>query len=148
MDMLQNVLGGLGGDQKERMRDFSNRYQDGSPHEGYSDDEANEHYGQIAGRLPSDEYESSAEQAFNRMSPQERREFAAWLKQRGGDQYGDETDDPRELARMTNRVQQEQPNILQQAFGQGGALSNPIAKVAVAGIAAMAAQRLLGGNRF
>lgn len=31
--------------------------------------------------------------------------------------------------------------------GTGGPLDNPIAKVALAGIAAMAAQRLLGGRR-
>ena len=147
MDMLQNVLGSLGGDQQDRMRDFSNRYQDGSPLEGYSDDEASETYGQLAGRLPRDQYEASAEEAFSRLSPQERREFATWLRERGDARLGDDRlEDPHELARETSRIQQEQPNVLQQVFGQGGALSNPIAKAAVAGIAAMAAQRILGGR--
>ena len=145
MDMLQNVLGSLGGDQQKKMRDFSDRYQDGSPLEGYSDEEARDHYGQLASRLPNEEYEASAEQSFSRLSPEQRREFATWLRQRGGSglPHGD-VDDARVLARETARVQQEQPNILQQAFGQGGALSNPIAKAAVAGIAAMAAQRMFG----
>jgi len=34
--------------------------------------------------------------------------------------------------------------MLHQLLGQGGALSNPMAKVAVAGIAAMAAKHFLG----
>ena len=145
MDMLQNVLGSLGGDQQNKIRDFSNRYQDGSPLEGYSDDEARDTYGQLASRLPREEYEASAEQSFSRLTPDQRREFATWLRQRGGTGLADDgIDDPRVLARETSRVHQEQPNILQQAFGQGGALSNPIAKAAVAGIAAMAAQRMFG----
>jgi hypothetical protein len=147
MDMLQNVLGGLTGDQPDKLRDFSRRYQDGPPDQGYSDQEARDSYGQLASRLPNDEYEQSAEAAFSRLSPEQRRQFGEWLQQRtGGSATNALTDDPRELARATSRVQQEQPNLLQQAFGEGGALSNPIAKVAVAGIAAMAAQRLFGNR--
>ena len=148
MDMLQNVLKGLNGDEPDRLRDFSRRYQDGPPDQGYTDQEAKEHYGTLAGRLPTGEYEASAEDAFSRLSPQERRQSGEWLEQRsGGRVQTATTDDPRELARATNQVQQEQPNLLQQVFGEGGALSNPIAKMAVAGIAAMAAQRMFGNKR-
>lgn len=147
MDMLQKALGGLGGEQADKLKDFSRRYQDGPPDQGYTDDEAREQYGQVAGRLPSAEYEASAEQAFSRLSPQQRQEFAEWLRQRGGGRFdAGLTDDPRDLARTTSQIQQEQPNLLQQAFGEGGMLSNPIAKAAVAGIAAMAAQRMFGNR--
>ena len=147
MDMLQNALGGLSGDQPDKLRDFSRRYQDGPPDQGYSDDEARESYGQLATRLPNDEYEQSAEAAFSRLSPEQRRQFGQWLQERTGGQTNiSATDDPRQLAQATSRVQQENPNLLQQAFGEGGALSNPIAKMAVAGIAAMAAQRLFGNR--
>ncbi len=143
MDMLQKALGGLGGEQSDKLRDFSRRYQDGPPDQGYSDDEAREHYGQVAGRLPSGEYEASAEQAFSRLSPEQRGQFAEWLRERSGGRFDPgSTDDPRDLARATSQVQQEQPNLLQQAFGEGGMLSNPVAKMAVAGIAAIAAQRM------
>jgi hypothetical protein len=147
VDMLQNVLKGLNGDQPDRLRDFSRRYQDGPPDQGYTDQEASEHYGTLASRLPNDEYETSANDAFSRLSPEQRRQFGQWLEERSGGRVSTSSiDDPRELARATSQVQQEQPNILQQAFGEGGALSNPIAKMAVAGIAAMAAQRMFGNR--
>jgi hypothetical protein len=145
MDMLQNVIGSLGGDQPDKLRDFAQRYQAGRPDEGYSDQEASESYGQLATRLATDEYEQSAEAAFSRLSPDQRRQFGEWLRERTGGQVTP-ADTPRDLAQATARVQQEQPNLLQQAFGEGGALSNPIAKIAVAGIAAMAAQRLFGNR--
>jgi hypothetical protein len=147
MDMLQNVLGSLGGDQQDKLRDFSRRYQDGRPDQGYSDDEARQSYDQLAGRLPAREYESSAEEAFARLSPDERRQFGEWLQQRTGGRFPTAgTDDPHDLARAASQAREEQPNLLQQAFGEGGMLSNPIAKMAVAGIAAMAAQRMFGNK--
>jgi hypothetical protein len=42
--------------------------------------------------------------------------------------------------------QQQQPDVLQSLFGKGGALGNPLAKAAVAGIAAMAAKQFLSGQ--
>ena len=57
---------------------------------------------------------------------------------------------PGELAEMTTSLREQQPSIFEQLLGKGGtggALDNPIAKVALAGIAAMAAQRILGGRR-
>jgi hypothetical protein len=47
------------------------------------------------------------------------------------------------MADGVTQLQQEQPNLLQQIFGQGGALSNPLARAAAAGITAMVAQRLM-----
>jgi hypothetical protein len=51
---------------------------------------------------------------------------------------------------MTTRVRDKEPNIFEQILGKGGTggmFDNPIAKIATAGIAAMAAQKLLGGRR-
>jgi hypothetical protein len=59
-------------------------------------------------------------------------------------------DDPGQLADMTTSLRDKDPNILEQLMGRGGTggtFDNPIAKVAFAGIAAMAAQRLMGGRR-
>lgn len=64
-----------------------------------------------------------------------------------GDGVDDRLEDPRELARMTSQVRQRDPNILEQLMGKGGTggpLDNPIVKAACAGIAAMAASRLMG----
>jgi hypothetical protein len=87
----------------------------------------------------------------------ERQAFADWLRQRAqqqgmsaqdldGDGRPDYAQDPGALARMTTRVQQEQPDLLSQLLGGQGAsaLDNPFVKAALAGIAAMAVRRMLG----
>jgi len=55
--------------------------------------------------------------------------------------------DPRQMGGMMRQAQQQQPDLLQGMLGQGGALSNPPAKMAMAGVAAIAAQRLMGGQQ-
>jgi hypothetical protein len=155
MDLITNILGG---DPKKRSEyeDFIGRYEQGSPYDGIQDDEAVERYHELAPQLSDADYQDSAEAAFARLSPQERKEFAAFMRdkahQRGitdfdGDGVDDRMEDPRELARMTNQVRQRDPNLLEQLMGKGGTggpLDNPIAKAAFAGIAAMAASKLMG----
>lgn len=161
MDFLQQIMGGRG-DEREQYRDFVERYGRGAPWEGISDREAYDRYEQVAPRLPRDEYVSSATEAFARLSPDERREFGRFLQERAsqrgvsfsdynGDGMDDRYQDPRYLAQMTGRVREEQPGLLEQVLGGGGGrgdggsmLSNPIAKAAMAGIAAMAVKRVMG----
>ncbi len=57
------------------------------------------------------------------------------------------------LAQVTSRMEQQQPGILGQLLGGGGAgggagnmLDNPLAKAALAGVAAMAVKRMMGGR--
>jgi hypothetical protein len=151
LDFLQNLLGG--GQQKQEYQDFVNRYHQGPPAEGYSNQEVLNRYNQVATQLPPDAYQQSAEQAFARLSPQERQEFGQWLQTRaqqenvtlpnpGGNQ---QWQDPGALAQMTTQLHQQQPDLLSQLLGghSGTVLDNPLAKAALAGIAAMAAQRFL-----
>jgi len=90
-----------------------------------------------------------------------------------GDGIDDRLQDPNFLAQMTGRVHQQQPNLLGQMLGgalgggmmggagnmlggmmgggggmggAGGMLANPIAKAALAGIAATAVQRMMRGR--
>ena len=51
---------------------------------------------------------------------------------------------PRDAARLTGYVQQQNPDILHQIMGPGGPLGSTGAKLAVAGIAALAAKQILG----
>ena len=155
MDVLQNILGG-NAQKRSQYEDFIGRYETGAPYDGIRDDEAVERYQEIAPQLSDDDYQESAEAAFSRLSPEERREFAMYMRdrarQRGitdfdGDGIDDRMQDPRELARRTRQVRQRDPNVLEQLMGKGGtggALDNPLAKAAFAGIAAMAASRLMG----
>jgi hypothetical protein len=154
MDMFNDLLGGGGGsrDKRSEYEDFIGRFERGAPYEGIGDEEAVQRYREVDERLDDDQYRDSAEAAFARLSPQERQEFARYMRERtqgrGVDAFGaGRDDDPAELARMTSRVRKEDPGILEQLMGRGGTggpLDNPIAKAAFAGIAAMAASKFMG----
>jgi hypothetical protein len=162
MDLLERVLGGQ--QQQTEYRDFIDRFDRGSPYDSIGDREAVERYEQVAPQLSRSQYRDSAEDAFSKLSPAERAEFSRWLRHRATqrgvsipdyDLNDDGIDDrmqgdPGELAEMTTRLREREPSVFEQLLGKGGTggpLDNPIAKIAMAGIAAMAAQRLLGGRR-
>jgi len=148
----------LGGDRKAAFDDFIGRFEQGKPGDGIGDEEAAERYSEVTPNLSDDQYRESAEAAFSRLSPQERAEFGRWMTERArsrgvsfpdldGDGRDDRLQDPGALADATTRVRKQDPNILEQILGKGGtggAFDNPIAKVAAAGIAAMAASKLMG----
>lgn len=164
MDLLQNLLGG--GQQRQQFQDFANRYDQGSPFEGYSDQEAYNAYQQVAPNLPPDMYQDAAREAFGRMSPQDRTQFGQYLRQQtqqrgmqiqdlNGDGVDDRFQDPNYLAQVTGQMQQQQPGLLGQLLGGGGAqqqqmggnlFSNPLAKAALGGIAALAVKRMMSGG--
>lgn len=167
MNFLQNILGG-GQEAEHDYRDFINRYEQGLPHEGYSDEEVSSRYQQVSRQLPPDLYQESAQEAFGRMSPDERMQFGQYLRQQTQqqnynfpdlDQDGqdDRFQDPNYLAQATGRIHQQQPDMLSQLLGgaaglmggQGGgnAFGNPLAKAAMAGIAAMAVKKMMSGGR-
>jgi hypothetical protein len=126
--MLQSILGQP--QQRQQFDDFSQRYQQGAPWDGISDDEAYQHYSQFSGRVPPDVYEESARDAFDRLDPNQRAEFGRYLQARARDQGindpdlmdldGDGYADSSRLARATSRLDQQQPGMLGQLLGGGG----------------------------
>ncbi|RUT00385.1 hypothetical protein DSM106972_075130 [Dulcicalothrix desertica PCC 7102] len=167
MNFLESIFGGDREVEKD-YRNFVNRYEQGSPSEGYSDEEVYDRYQNVSRRLPPDLYQESAQEVFSRMSPQERMQFGRYLQQQtrasnlnfpdlNQDGIDDRFQDPRYLAQATGRIQSSQPDLLGQIFrgasgmmgGQGGnILSNPLAKGAMAGIAALALKKLMNqGNQ-
>lgn len=168
MNFLQTIFGG--GQEAERdYRDFVNRYEQGLPHEGYSDEEVLNRYQQVSRQLPHDVYQESAQEAFSRMSPQERMQFGQYLRQQtrqqnlnfpdlNQDGIDDRLQDPNYLAQATGRIHQQQPDMLGQLLsgaagslmggrGGGNVFSSPLAKGALAGIAALAAKKMMQGGR-
>ena len=154
LDFLQNMLGGP--QQRQDYQDFVNRYQQGHPSEGYSDQEVVNRYQQVTQQLPPDAYQQSAQEAFARLSPEERTEFARWLQTRAQQQnvnvpaLSNSSDmgrfqDPGALAQVTTQMHQQEPDLLTKVLTgkTGTALDNPLARAALAGVAAMAAQRVL-----
>ncbi len=155
MNEISQTLGGS--QQQSELQDFVNRYQQGSPTDGYSDQEAVQRFQQVATQLPPQQFQSSAQQAFDQLSPQQRMQLGQELMQ-SAQQQGVQVPqqnvnlaDSGSLAQMVTGLHQQSPGLLTQLLGggqgaqagQGGMLSSPIAKAALAGIAAMAAQRML-----
>ncbi len=174
---MQDFLGSLlgGGQQQQQYRDFVQRYEQGHPSEGYSGQEVMQRYQTVAANASPELYQQSAEQAFARLTPQERQQFFQFLQQRAQQQGVPFQDldrdgiddrmqqDPRALAQMTARMEQQQPGLLGQllggvlggpqssaqpggmgnAGGVGAMLDNPVAKAALAGIAAMAVKNIM-----
>ena len=154
MGLLENLFGG---GQRQEYEDFVNRYDQGPPWQGISDQEAFNRYQQVAPQLPPDVYQQSAHDAFSRMAPQERVQLGQVLQQQARQQgymdpAWDEDDnlyqDPGYLAQVTGRLHQQQPGMLGQLLGGGGGggLQGTVAKAALAGVAAMATKRMLGGR--
>ena len=147
----------MGGGRRPEYEDFVNRYEQGAPWEGISDDEARSRYDEVSSQLDDDEYELSAREAYQRLSPDERRELARMLRREGRrqnvdmgeyDSDDDERDtDARQLARMTRHTRKQKPDLMSQLLGGGGGalgglMGGGAAKGALAGIAATAAKRM------
>ncbi len=160
MSFLENLLGG--GQQRQEYEDYVRRYDQGPPYQGISGQEAYGRYQQVATQLPPQQYQQSAQEAFARMSPQERMQFGQML-QRQAQQRGyqdpawhdpdDRYQDPGYLSQVTGRMHQQQPGMLGQLLGGGGGqqgggmgdmLDNPLAKAAIGGIAAIAVKNMMG----
>ena len=155
---MGNMLNQLiGGERRGEYEDFVNRYDQGAPWEGISDEEAQRRYDEVSSQLDDDEYELTAEAAYERLSPQERREMARMLRQEGrrqnldmGEYDADDDDrdgDARQLAKMSRNVRKQKPDLMSQLLsggggGLGGLLGSGAAKGALAGIAATAAKRM------
>ena len=156
MDILHDLFDG--GQQQQSYQDFIQKYQQGPPSEGYSGQEVMNRYEQVAPNLSSQDYMQAAQQAFARMSPQEREQFAEFINQQAqqrninlpafsGQQGYSQYQNPENLARAAAEVHQNDPGLLGQLFGggsgQSNVLNNPVAKAALAGITAFAAQQIM-----
>jgi hypothetical protein len=146
---LSDIISGISGGDLQGMLDKFNAGQ----HDQVPDSQVHDSYSQVATQLPQDQYVQAAREAFDRLTPQQREDFARQLQQqaqqRGINVPAAQTGsaDPGTLATAVGQVHAEQPNLLQQMFAPGGMFSNPAAKAALLGITAIAAQRLMGNKR-
>ena len=141
------------GERRDEFEDFVNRYDQGEPWEGISDDEARSRHDELAAQLSPDEYEQSARESFERLKPEQRKQLARELKQQARQKNvrAPELDDDDEkladsgmLAKLTSQLHAQAPGLVGQLLGGGGTKGNPLVKGALGGIAAMAAKRVLG----
>ncbi len=171
--MVDQLLSGLFGSndaddvdtQRQRARDFADRAERNA--RDLDPNEVLQNYRATTSRLSPEQFQSAAEEAFSRMSPEERRELKREMRRRARQQERDDRDDddsPAVLAQTARQAHQEHEssgglaglfglgggndNSTDQAGGGiGGILDNPLAKVAIAGIAAAAAKHLADPNR-
>jgi hypothetical protein len=168
MGILDELLGG--GQRQRDFRDFVNRYEQGAPSEGYSDQEVVDRYRDVAHAVPPDQYAQAAQEALARLSPEERAAFVKMLQERaqarGTALPRQVSPDPKDLGAALTDLHSI-PGRLRDLLGGGGgqvqgggtaraqdagagALSNvlasPLAKAALAGIAAMIVKRVMQGS--
>ena len=86
-------------------------------------------YNEVAGQVDPDTYRSSAQQAFQQMSPDDRTQYAQQLHEQataqgidtGAPAGGPQSNDPATLADMTTQVHQQSPGLLGGLLGGGAA---------------------------
>ena len=161
MGILDELLGG--GEQQKDYRDFVNRYEQGHPSEGYSDQEVLKRYGDVSHAVPPNQYTQAAIEALGKLSPEERAAFVKMLQERaaalGVTLPRQVTPEPKELGQVLTDLHGK-PGQLRDIFGGGDAqpreqaqrsnpliaiLASPQAKAVLAGIAAMVVKRVMQG---
>jgi hypothetical protein len=149
MGILESLLGGQGG----AIADIVKRFEGGGS-DAFSDQETAQHYGTVAEHLPAEHYQQAAHEALSQLSPDQRSQLVEHLREQARQQdvnfpglhEEQRLHEPGVLSSLLGQMQQQQPGLLQQLLGGGGGggFSNPVAKMALAGIAAMGLKRLMG----
>src|SRR6516162_198249 len=159
MGILDELLGG--GEQQKDYRDFVNRYEQGHPSEGYSDQEVLKRYGDVSHAVPPNQYTQAAIEALGKLSPEERAAFVKMLQERaaapGVTLPRQVTPEPKELGQVLTDLHGK-PGQLRDMLGGDAAqpqeqasgsspitdiLKSPMAKAVLAGIAAMVVKRVM-----
>lgn len=123
MSFLNNLMGG-GDERGQDYQDFVQRYAQGSPYDGFSDEEALQRHDEVAQNLSPEEYQQSAYEALEQMDPQERAQFGEQLREQGYqqgldlpglDRAGD--GDPNLLSGLLGGMHAQNPSMLGQLMG-------------------------------
>src|SRR5262245_45424245 len=163
MGILDDLLGNE--QLQKQYKDFVNRYEQGDPSEGYSDQEVLKRYGEVSHAVPPDQYAQAAQEALGKLSPEERAEFLKMLQERaaarGVKLPGKVASDPKDLGQALTDLH-EKPGQLRDILGEGSGgqsqeqapgsnpltdiLAYPLAKAVLAGVAAMVVKRMTGSS--
>ena len=155
---------------RQRARDFVDRYERGA-HDQLSDVEVLQNYRAATAGLSPDEYQQVTAEALRQMPKEQRRELKRYMRQQARgriDLPDDDDDSPDMIARVAQQAEQDKglggllgflglgddkaapKSASQQQQQEGGIdamIGNPLLKIAVAGIAAMAAKKLTEPGR-
>ena len=163
MGILDELLGG--GQRQKEYTDFVNRYEQGHPSDGYSDQEVLKRYGEVSHAVPPDQYARAAQEALGKLSPEERAAFAKILQERaaarGVTLPREVQPEPTELGQVLSNLHQKPGQLRDVLAGPdvqpggeapksnpiGDILASPMAKAVLAGIAAIAVKRMMGPSQ-
>ncbi|MEN9937184.1 MAG: hypothetical protein RLZZ387_3763 [Chloroflexota bacterium] len=119
-----------------------------------SPQEASQRYQQIMAQLPPDVAAQLNAVAFSQLPPDERRQVASQLRQANDDPsrpfdgfaYADEEEgaQPMSLGRMTKQARDQDPDLIQGLLGGNSGLGGQLGKMALAALAYMLIQRMMG----
>jgi hypothetical protein len=162
MGILDELLGG--GQRQKEYSDFVDRYEQGKPSEGYSDQEVLKRYSDVSHAVPPNQYTQAAIEALGKLSPEDRAAFMKMLQERaaarGVAMPGQLAPEPKELGQVLTDLHSK-PGQLRDILGGGDAqpqeqaqrsspiaaiLASPQAKAVLAGIAATVAKRVMQGS--
>ena len=141
-------------ERQEEYQDFERRFE--SDPEAISDEEAARRYRELMAHADEDDdLGQNDEQVFAKLPENERRTLAERFRaatedpERPYDGYTkhqdlSEASSPRELGRMTRQAARKDPDLLEQVVGENSPLTGTAGRVALAGLAVMAAKRFLG----
>ena len=122
MGILDELLGG--GKIQKDYKDFVDRYEQGDPSEGYSDQEVLKRYGEVSHAVPPDQYAKAAQEALGKLSPEDRAEFLKMLQERaaarGVTLPREVASDPKDLGKVLTDLH-EKPGQLRDILGGGPA---------------------------
>jgi hypothetical protein len=159
MGILDELL--AGGQRQKEYSDFVDRYEQGHPSQGYSDEEVLKRYGEVSHAVQPDQYAQAAQEALSKLSPEERAMFVKMLQDRAAARGitlpRNVAPEPKELGEVLTDLHKK-PGQLRDMLGgdaiQPGQasgsspitdiLSSPMAKAVLAGIAAMVVKRVVG----
>jgi hypothetical protein len=159
MGILDELL--AGGQRQKEYSDFVDRYEQGHPSEGYSDQEVLKRYGEVSHAVSSDQYAQAAQEALSKLSPEERAAFVKMLQDRAASRGVtlpvNVTPEPKELGEVLTDLHSK-PGQLRDMLGSDAAqqasasnpiadiLSSPMAKAVLAGIASMVVKRVMAAR--
>jgi hypothetical protein len=141
---------------RQDYKQFTNRYEQGAPDEGYDDQEVSRRYNEVAGSVDPQTFRTSAQQALGRMQPAQRRQFGQMVQQQAAQrghkvQYDGQSTDPGVVANLASDVHQQDPGLLSQLLGgvtggSSGGQSASGSQGVVGGLVSNAAGSVLGDS--
>jgi len=163
MGILDELLGS--GQLQKEYRNFVDRYEQGSPSEGYSDQEVLKRYGEVSHAVRPNQYAQAATEALDKLSPEERAAFVKMLQERAAARGltlpRELVPEPKELGQVLTDLHGK-PGQLRDILVGGDAqpqaqvqrsnpivdiLASPQAKAVLAGIAARVVKNVMGQSK-